>query len=232
MTQKDTILLLHGALGDATTMKPLARALEAKGYTTHTINFSGHGGAAFAESFGIHRFAAETSQYIRDKKLGPVKIFGFSMGGYVGLCLAANEPALVDSVMTLGTKFAWNNESAAQEAKMLNPDKVEEKVPRFAQQLADRHQPNDWKELMRKTADMMLILGDTPPLTPHILGVIEQKVLICHGTEDNMVTEEESKKAAEALPEGRFHAFADTVHPIEKVNPQQVLEELVSFFGS
>lgn len=231
MTKQHPILLLHGALGDANTMKPLARSLEEQGFNTHTLNFSGHGGAAFAESFGIARFVTETAQYIKKRKLGPVRIFGYSMGGYVALCLAAKEPSLVHSVMTLGTKFAWSPTSAAQEVKMLNPDKIEEKVPRFAMQLSERHEPNDWKEVMRKTKDMMLVLGDTPPLSETILSLIQQPALVCRGSEDAMVTEEESQKAASALENGSYHILPDVVHPIEKVQPAAIVEEAVRFFS-
>ena len=68
-----------------------------------------------------------------------IDIFGYSMGGYVALWLARFYPDRVGKIFTLGTKLKWNDEEAEKEIKMLNPEKVELKVPAFAQQLAERH---------------------------------------------------------------------------------------------
>ena len=54
------------------------------------------------------------------------------MGGYVALQLANKHPKYVQKIITLGTKFAWDKETAAKEVKMLNPEKIEEKIPAFA----------------------------------------------------------------------------------------------------
>jgi esterase/lipase len=42
------ILLLHGAIGAKDQLQPLADALKDR-YIVHTLNFSGHGGEAFAK---------------------------------------------------------------------------------------------------------------------------------------------------------------------------------------
>ena len=66
---------------------------------------------------------------------------------------------IINSIVTFGTKFNWSKEAAAKEVKMLNPEVIEEKVPKFAQMLKDTHAPNDWKTLLHKTAAMMKGLG-------------------------------------------------------------------------
>jgi pimeloyl-ACP methyl ester carboxylesterase len=101
---------------------------------------------------------------------------------------------------------------------MLDPEKIEAKVPAFGKQLEERHAPNDWKLLLRKTADMMLELGQRPLLTPAVLSQINNPCLICLGDGDQMVSLAETTQAAEALPNGQLHILEQTPHPFEKVN--------------
>jgi pimeloyl-ACP methyl ester carboxylesterase len=83
------LILLHGALGHANQLHPLADLL--KTYHVHTLNFSGHGGTPMSNaSFSIPLFAEEVRQYIRQNNLGNVAIFGYSMGGYVAMYLGGD----------------------------------------------------------------------------------------------------------------------------------------------
>lgn len=212
------ILLLHGALGAASVMEPLTELLNGEGYAAQTLNFSGHGGAPFVEGFGIEPFTNEVVRFMDENGLEKTDIFGYSMGGYVALNLARLHPGRVGRIITLATKFDWTPEGAEREAKMLDPDKIEAKVPAFAKQLEERHAPNDWKLLLRKTADMMLELGQRPLLTPDVLSKITHPCLICLGDNDQMVSLAETTQAANALPNGQLRILEQTQHPFEKVN--------------
>ncbi len=212
------LLLLHGALGAASMMEPLSERLSGSGFAPQTLNFSGHGGAPFAEGFGIGQFAEEVLRFMDENGIEKADIFGYSMGGYVALNLASQYPDRVGRIITLATKFDWTPEGAERETKMLDPEKIETKVPAFAQQLADRHAPNDWKLLLRKTADMMLELGQRPLLPPAVLSKINHPCLICLGDADQMVSLAETTQAADALPNGQLRVLEQTPHPFEKVD--------------
>ncbi len=224
------LLFLHGALGDASQFSSLQRELE-NSFPIYTINFPGHGGEPFSTSFSINSFALETLRFLDENGMVSVDIFGYSMGGYVALQMARIAPDRVGSIMTLATKFAWTPESAERESKMLDPEKMMAKVPAFAQQLAERHAPNDWKVLLQKTADLMLELGNKSLLDEKALGEISQPVLVCRGDQDQMVTQEESEWAVTALPYGSLKIFPETPHPFEKVNTAQLAEAIREFFG-
>lgn len=211
------LLLLHGALGSKAQLEPLAEMLK-NDFEVFTLNFSGHGGAPFAEGFGIGQFTAEVLAFLDKNGCENVDIFGYSMGGYVALNLARLHPQRVGKIVTLATKFDWTPEGAERETKMLDPDKIEAKVPAFAAQLRERHAPNDWKLLLRKTADMMLELGQRPLLTSAILSKITNPCLICLGDGDQMVSLDETTLAANALPNGQQLVLEQTPHPFEKVN--------------
>lgn len=222
-----TIILLHGAIGSKEQLELLREILKKQKFDVHSFNFFGHGGEPFhKEGFGIKVFSWQLQNFIRTNKLQKPTVFGYSMGGYVALRLAYKFPDLLGDIITLGTKFNWTPETAAKEADMLNPKKIEEKVPAFAVSLKKLHAPNDWEELLVKTADMLKALGQEPLLTEKELGEIQNKVTICLGDKDNMVTREESENAAEHLPNGKFVLLENTPHPIEKVAVEKIVSEV------
>lgn len=225
-----SLLLLHGALGASAQFDELRRLLETK-FETETLDFPGHGGEPMPEDrFSIAGFSSYLKERIEKNGRKGVDIFGYSMGGYVALHLAREAPELVGKIFTLATKFAWNPETSAREVKMLDPDTIEAKVPRFAEQLRQRHAPHDWRVVLRKTAEMMTSLGDQNELPIDELANVSHDVMIGIGDRDQMVTIEESLAAYRALPNGRFIALPGTPHPIEKVSPVRLAHEIGEFF--
>ena len=224
---QNSILLLHGALGSEAQFKALKNTLS-DSFEVHTLNFEGHGGRASERAFSMVCFVENVIDYLNDNDLDSVNIFGYSMGGYVALVLAQMHPNRVKKIMTLGTKFAWNPEFSAMEVRKLNPEKIEEKVPRFAQFLEKVHATVDWKKVVTNTADMMIDLGDKRPLENHY-STISCPTLITLGSLDNMSTEEESRAVANQLSNGDFQLIPDTEHPIEKVDAAELAKRIKRF---
>lgn len=220
--KKPQLLLLHGAIGASHQLQAIATALSAH-YTIHHFNFPGHGGQPLPEGpFSIELFSKSVADFIREKQLEDLTIFGASMGGYVALQLAATHPGLIDRVITLGTKFHWDPATAEKETKMLHPETMLEKVPAFAQSLEKMHAPNNWKVVVKKTADMMLAMGDHNPLQPDDYKNITTPVLILLGDRDKMVTFEETIQIYKLLPDAGLGVLPHTPHPAELVNAQLV----------
>lgn len=220
------VMLLHGALGASNQLGPLRDALELKGFTVYNLNFSGHGGEPFAERFGIDQFAQEVHNFIVTNNLKDLTVFGYSMGGYVALWMAYQNPGMVSRIITLGTKFEWSPESAAKEILKMNPEKIEQKIPAFAQALQKRHHPNDWKVLMQKTAEMMLQLGDSPLLSEEIVSGINCPTIIALGDADDTADRVYSEKVAKRLKNGKFVLLPETPHPMERVRIERIVELL------
>lgn len=222
---KQNILLLHGALGSKRQVEKLEKLLSDK-FNVYCLNFEGHGGKPCETDFSIDLFTQNTFDFINKNEIKKIHIFGYSMGGYVGLNLALKYPKLVDSIVTLGTKFNWSKEAAEKEVKMLNPTIIEQKVPHFAAQLKTIHAPNDWKIVMQKTASMMLRIANHERLTMEDLKQINHRVLIGIGEKDKMVSVEESENAANVLPNGELKVIDGFYHPIER-NDYEVLAEVI-----
>lgn len=225
---KPIAILLHGALGSEKQLFPLKQLLS-ETFDVYTLNFTGHGGKAFGEEFGIERFSEDLVQLLDRKNLNNVNIFGYSMGGYVALNTAITDSRIA-KVFTLGTKFGWSPETATQAVKMFDPEKIEEKVPVFAETLKLTHSPQDWKEVMTHTVKMMLSLGKSPVLNTSNLKELKIPITIGLGSEDNMVSEHESREVVGALPRSVFKLYEGFKHPIEQVNTALLAQDITNFF--
>lgn len=225
------IILLHGAIGAADQLQGLADVLKQEGFDVYTPNFSGHGQAPFnPEGFGIDVFAGELQQYILSNKLETPAVFGYSMGGYVALHLAAKQPGLLGPIATLATKFNWTPETAAKEAKMLDPDTIVAKVPKFAEALQARH-GGAWKELLSRTAGMMSDLGHRNVLDDEAIQGLKHKVMLGLGDSDTMVSLDETLHARSQLKNAALYMLPHTKHPLETVNVKLLGTVLLGFFS-
>ena len=216
-----TILLLHGAIGAKDQMIPIEKVLSTD-FSVFSLNFSGHGGNEINGNFSIEKFADEVVDFLTKKHLTKVSIFGYSMGGYVALYLANHYPEKIESVITLATKFQWDNDIAAKEIKMLQPEIIEEKLPTFAQQLAERHHPIDWKMVLEKTADMLVEMGRQNPLQPTDFKSIQCPVLLMLGDRDKMVSLAETVEVYNLLASSQLAVLPKTSHPIEQVDVHDI----------
>lgn len=226
LMEKNTLLLLHGALGSQKQLEPLKELLTLD-FDVRTLNFTGHGGKAFGDlPFSIDLFTKDVLHYIDEQNLEQVNIFGYSMGGYVALNLAKLYPERVGKIFTLATKFAWSVETATREVKMLDPVAIESKVPAFAKALEMRHAPQDWKNHLAKTASLMLDLGNGAALSAEDFSKVQQKVVITVGSKDRMVSQEESEAIAKVIPNAHFELLEGVPHPIEKVDVQMISEKI------
>ena len=212
------LLLLHGAIGSKDQLQPLANVLQ-ENFIIHTIDFSGHGGSAIPEApFSIDLFATQALEYLDQNNVAEVNIFGYSMGGYVALYLAKHHPNKLKKIITLGTKFYWDETIAAKEIKMLDPEIIQQKIPAFATQLKERHAPADWKGVLKKTRDLLEGLGNNSPLkSRHYLDILIPCLLLL-GDRDKMITLEETIAIHKQLPNAQLGILPATPHPIEQMD--------------
>ena len=227
-----TILLLHGALGDAEQLAPLVTRLTTR---AHAIvpTLEGHGAEAAGEAdYRIERFAAGALGVLdRAGRTDPVHIFGYSLGGYVALWLARHAPSRVASVFTLGTKLAWSPAAAEQETRQLDPAQIRARVPKFAALLERRHGAAQWERVLDRTAEMMRHIGERPPLGDEDFAAIACPVRIAVGDRDATVPVEEAACVARTLPAGELEVLPRTPHPVERVSWDRLALSVLEFSG-
>jgi len=225
---KQNLILLHGALGSSQSFDALLPYLS-DDFNVFVPDIKWHGDRSEAGSvFKMQDLADDLEDIFENEQVQFTNVFGFSMGGYIALTLALKKPQYFRKVMTLGTKLDWKVEQAEKETKMLNPDKIQEKVPQFAQHLQSLHGEN-WSNLCRQTAGMMLDLGQQPILTSDNISTLEFPIRIGLGDKDNMVSFDETVAFYKALSQGEMQVFPNCLHPIEKVNAETLARAIMDF---
>ena len=223
------LILLHGALGSKDQLQPLKSTLE-NIFQIHTFNFSGHGGRPFPDTaYSIPFFSEQIAAFMQESGIEQAHIFGYSMGGYAAMYLAKQHPEKISKLITLATKFQWDEKTAAREVNMLNGNTIMEKVPAFAAQLQQRHAPNDWLELLSKTGDLLTDLGKRNALTLEDYASIATPCLLLLGDRDKMVTLEETIAVYKQLPNAQCGILPGTPHAFEQVN-MTFLAQLITQF--
>ncbi len=224
----ESIILLHGALGDEYQLQRLADLLEPN-YKCYTVNFYGHGDDSKNESpFSIGNFSKQIREFILANNLVGAPIFGYSMGGLVAMHLARFYPSLPGKIVTYGTQYNWSIANADKELTHLNPDAILEKVPTYADLLKTRHGRN-WIKVLERTAQTMLEMGVRNPIGLTDYPNIKHEVLILRGSRDAMVSGKYSKEIANFLPNGTYQELEGQPHPIEKVDCNLIKEAIESF---
>ncbi len=226
------ILLLHGALGTAKQLEPLAQQLG--NFTdVRSLTFYGHGEAAApAGAYQFDAFAKNVLQYLDDNEISQADIFGYSMGGYAALLFALKHSERVSKIATLGTKLVWTPEGSAQEVKMLDADKLEAKVPAFAAQLKALHGEKNWRSVLAATAQMMGNLGNEPQLKNEDYQTLKHEVLLCIGDKDQTAGLEDTVSTFRLLPNAQLWVLPTTPHPIDRVDVATLANGLKNFFSA
>jgi pimeloyl-ACP methyl ester carboxylesterase len=226
------LILLHGALGDATQLAPLASRLAGQRPVT-CLELEGHGATPLrGRPLRIESFADTVIEMMDRAGIEVADLFGYSMGGYVALYLASVAPGRVARVATLATKLAWTPDIAARECRLLDAGAIRAKVPKFAAALEARHTAAGWEPLLTHTRDLLHELGERPRVTAEMLAELAQPVRVAVGDRDTTVTIDECIDAVRRLPHGELEVHPRTPHPFEKAPVDRIARSLVEFFDA
>jgi pimeloyl-ACP methyl ester carboxylesterase len=112
---------------------------------------------------------------------------------------------------------------------MLQPEVIEQKVPRFAETLQRRHAPGDWKQVMERTSVMLGALGENNALQIDAYTTVSTPTLIMLGDRDKMVSLEETLAVYKQLPQAQLAVLPGTPHPIEQVSAEMLASMITRF---
>ncbi len=212
---KPNLLLLHGALGNRDQFLNISSLLS-EHFQVWSLNFYGHNGDPFDSNFSLELFVEDVKFFLEQNKIPSVKIFGYSMGGYVALKFASQYPDKVSGIITLGTKLNWTPEFAKGEVLKLDAELIELKIPKLATILVNRYSANLWKKVVQQTASFLYTLGQGKGLKDDDLQRIECPVLICRGSEDVMVEQNECLRVVQKLAHGWYNNIENGHHLYER----------------
>lgn len=229
--KKKNLLLLHGALADKTQFDSLFPYIKDK-FSVYTLDLDGHGSSQLHhQHFRIEYFVETVLRYLDEHSLPRVDIFGYSMGGLVGLNLASKYEERVRSVFTLAVKFNWRPEFAQKESAFLKPEYLLRKVPHFAKILKERHTAFGWRNVLDRTNEMFEYLGNSTTINASDFQTLSIPVRVSVGDNDQMVSIEETVEVFRHLVKGQLQIFPNTLHPFEKISLEELSASINSFFG-
>jgi pimeloyl-ACP methyl ester carboxylesterase len=161
-------------------------------------------------------------------KADTVHIAGYSLGGYIGLMLALNQPRRVRTLMMHATKFFWTPESAEKFRTQMDPDMLAEKVPAYADQLVQDHGARQWRILVRQAADLTndLLNNGIPERT---IAHVQTPVLVSVGDRDELVPVSEALRLSRGMPQGQLLVLPTVRHPFQTVRLIPMLPTMQSF---
>ncbi|HKK45467.1 MAG TPA: alpha/beta fold hydrolase [Balneolaceae bacterium] len=225
----EPLILLHGALANSHQFDILKPKLQ-EHFDLYTLDFEGHGESGPTDSpFRIEYFVENVLGLLDEHMLEKVNIFGYSMGGYIGLTLAKEYPKSVKKVATLGTILNWDVETARWENRFLHPERLQAKVPDFVDQLNRRHL-DGWERVVERTREMLQHLGKHPSIQHEEWKYFKIPIRLHVGDRDTTAGLETTMEIFEQLSNAELCVLPGTPHPFEKANIDTLTASLIDFF--
>lgn len=217
-------VLLHGALGAAADLSALATALTERGHTAEALQLDPKGSAA------IPAMANELASYLEGQPSQPL-VFGYSMGGYVALYLAAHRPELFGSLTTLAVKLNWQQEAEnltaySESLNWMTPTALTEQFPKLKAELEKTHGER-WTSVTEHTAAMLVEIAEHQYLNARLASQIATPVTFLIGENDKMVSITETQHVAEWLPNARCMVLSGVKHPLPSCPVETLLAQLL-----
>lgn len=231
------VLLLHGALGDARTLAPVAERLGPglRGITVTQRWFGGAGWPADGPAFGVGAHAADMVALVDALGLGPVHLVAWSYACHVALSAALDareriaslllyEPGVPSWLDAEGRKAFGADAKALYGPLFAAPDAAS-----AARALVEGVGPGLWDRMVPERRavweanipTMPLLLKQTPPpeITAENLAALDRPALVAWGEASRPAFTVPARSAAAALKRGRGREIPGAGHMWPEEDP-------------
>ena len=182
----DPLVVLHGAYMNIPSMGAIIPRL-ARTHTVYAVELQGHGRTTDIDRpITYSNLADDVAAFMDSVGLAKADVFGYSMGGQVGLQLAIRHPAKVNKLVAASVAYdlkGWQpvyTEAIPQmTVEMLTAMPFAKEYPRLAAN------PNGFPELARK----LIVLEKEPMAWEADLKALKTPVLVIAGDADVMTLE-------------------------------------------
>jgi len=208
------LILIHGAVGCAAEIEPLAAAF--RHYTEVTApNLLGHGGRPVPQKLTIKEIARDVVEQMDAAGMKGTFVAGYSLGAYVALYLARYYPQRVVGAVALAPKFIFDARTVEHWTHLADPDRLRRNGRALIHE--KNHAPQDWVQVARVNSELFRALGEEPELIEKDLAAIKVPVMIVSSDRDALVPWDEAKAIAKAIPGSHLAMFYGGAHPIAAV---------------
>lgn len=228
-SRRENLLLLPGLLGSISTQwQSFVKAL----LPTHRVilmDLRGHGRSTnAADTLHAEDMLNDVLGLLDMLQVTAVHIAGYSLGGYLGLMAALSRPKLVTTLLMHATKFYWTPEAVKAMRAQLDPDTMAQKVPTYADQLAQEHGGRNWRGLVRQAGDLIVELSQKG-ITEKMAANTQCPVLVSVGEKDSLVSILEAQRLAQVMPHGELLVLPGVRHPFQTIRAIPLLPMMQHF---
>jgi pimeloyl-ACP methyl ester carboxylesterase len=216
------IVLVHGLGGRAEDWASLMPQLVRDHHRVYALDLPGYGRSDWPTNaaYSISEEAAAVEAFLDNRHLARTDLAGWSMGGWVAMRLALNQPQRIRRLVILdsaGTRFSLTWDTAIfepdTEAKLRALDDLlmadaAPRVPAFIERDIFRFvKKHGW--VVRRNMDSMLAAND---LLDGKLGALKMPVLIVWGKQDHLISVAVGEQIHHAIPQSEFEVFDGCGH--------------------
>jgi pimeloyl-ACP methyl ester carboxylesterase len=239
-----TIVFAHGLLFDRRIFAHQRAAL-ARRYRTIAFDFRGQGESEIASSgYDMDTLSEDAAALIEALAAAPCHFVGLSMGGFVGLRLAARRPELVRSLALLDSSAEPEDRANLSRYRLLNLiarlfgfRPVAGRVVRILFGKTSLAERRDLVDLWRER----LLSRDRRGVTRAVAGVIEREgvvdelarirvpTLVLVGEQDTATTLEKAQRMRDGIAGAELVVVPGAGHMSSIETPEAVTRALVSF---
>ena len=245
----ETVLFAHGLLWSGEMFRPQLEAFQNR-FRCVTMDFRGQGRSELVPSgYDMDTLTGDALGVIDKLGLGPVHFVGLSMGGFVGMRLAARRPELIRSLalletaadveprinvpkykaMTFLARFVGFSPFAGTVMKIMFGEAFLRDPARAAELEALRQELLALNVIgVGRAVDGVIF---RKPIAGE-LSRIRAPTLVLHGEGDRAIARPRSRAMAEAIPGARFVLLPRAGHTSTLEEPQAVNAALREFWDS
>lgn len=235
---KETIVFSHGLLWSHTMFRAQVQHLQ-KRFRIIAYDHRGQGQSEVKEPFDMDTLYEDVAALITALCEGPVHFVGLSMGGFIGMRLAARRPDLIKSLVLLETSANAEPVENLPKYKMLNGlVKWVGVIGPIASQVMPIMFAESWLANPKNAAEMGFwkneLMSNKRTVTGPVEGVIYRKgveqelqkiscpVMVIVGDEDVATKPEKAKFIQMSVPKSQLHIIPGAGHSSCIEKPEEV----------
>lgn len=243
------IVFGHGLLFGGWMFRPQIAALR-DDYRCVTIDWRGQGDTPpAAGGYDMEALTGDAVALIRELGIAPVHWAGLSMGGFVGLRIAARHGKLLRSLALLGTSAGPEEPGKAAEYKrlawvyrlfgmrpVLGRVKARMFGPAFLADPASQALIDEWASRLNRSerpaiSKAVLGVADRAPVDQEVAGITVPTLVIA-GADDQPIPPAQAREIAARIPGAQLHIVPDCGHSSTVEQPDTITGLLREFLAA
>ncbi len=188
----------------------------------------------------IRDLASFYARFIREQKLAPLEVIGFSLGGWIAAEMAACDPALFSKIVLVAPAGIRPPEGEIMDLftvpalTYLRRSVVDENTPEFRALYGGGDTPEAYEAFEDARAETARLAWQPymfNPSLPHLLEAVATATLLIWGREDKVVPISAASVFQKSLRNAKLAAIDNCGHRPESERSDQFIREVQSFLG-